>query len=29
MRLEEYVHQVEAKDHLIDEMRKGNRELLQ
>jgi hypothetical protein len=28
MRLEEYNHQVEAKDHLIDELRKGNRELL-
>jgi hypothetical protein len=28
MRLEEYNHQVEAKDHLIDELRKGNREVL-
>jgi chromosome segregation ATPase len=28
MCLEEYDHQVEAKDHLIDELRKGNRELL-
>jgi hypothetical protein len=27
--LEEYNHQVEAKDRLIDELRKGNRELLQ
>jgi hypothetical protein len=29
MRLEEYDHQVEAKDLLIAELRKGNRELLQ
>jgi hypothetical protein len=29
MRLEEYNHQVEAKDLLIAELRKGNRELLQ
>jgi hypothetical protein len=28
MHMEEYNHQVEAKDHLIDELRKGNRELL-
>jgi hypothetical protein len=27
--LEEYDHQVEAKNHLIDELRKGNKELLQ
>jgi hypothetical protein len=26
--LEEYNHQVEAKDHLIADLRKGNRELL-
>jgi chromosome segregation ATPase len=29
MRLEEYDHQVEAKDRLIDDLRKGNREILQ
>jgi hypothetical protein len=29
MRLEEYNHKVEAKDRLIAELRKGNRELLQ
>jgi cell division protein FtsB len=29
MRLEEYVHQVEAKHRLIAELQKGNRDLLQ
>jgi chromosome segregation ATPase len=29
VRLEEYEHQVEAKDCLVDDLHKGNRELLQ
>jgi hypothetical protein len=29
MSLEEYDHQMEANDHLFDELSKGNRDLLQ